>query len=91
MAPVLAVPLYLSIGVVLGILSVVLLPYPLVHPSRFHGISILISPLATGLIMFGVGATVRRSGKEAIRMESLIYGFVFAFGVVLVRFRLVHT
>ena len=39
---------YLPLGCTGGALSVLILPHPLVHPSRIHGISLLISPVITG-------------------------------------------
>lgn len=83
--PILAAAGYLVLGVCSGFASVFLFPHPLVHPSRFHGISLLISPLVTGLIMSQVGAFLRRSGKKTVRIESFAYGFTFAFGIAIVR------
>jgi hypothetical protein len=33
------------LGALVGFLSVVAYPHPLVHPSRFHGVSVIASPL----------------------------------------------
>jgi len=76
---------YFLIGVVAGFFSVLAIPHPIVHPSRFHGISLLLSPLATGLAMSLIGRLIRRQGKETVRIESFNYGFTFAFGMALVR------
>ena len=84
-SPVLAPAGYLVLGICSGIASVFLIPHPLVHPSRFHGISLLISPLVTGLIMSQVGAFLRRNGRTTVRIESFAYGFTFAFGIAIVR------
>lgn len=78
------------LGFLLGSLSVLIFPHPLVHPSRFHGISLLISPVITGLIMGLIGRTVRRRGNSPVRIESFTYGFTFAFAFALIRFFLVH-
>jgi hypothetical protein len=86
MPPILASVGYLSFGVIAGSVSVLVFPHPLVHPSRFHGISILVSPLITGLVMSQVGVLLRRRGRQSIRIESFGYGFAFAFGMALIRF-----
>src|SRR6266568_316995 len=85
-SPIFAVALYVSLGVACGVASVLLFPHPLVHPSRIHGISLILSPLLTGLIMSQIGLVRRRKGKDTIRIESFGYGFTFALGVALIRF-----
>jgi hypothetical protein len=77
---------HLLLGAACGVGSVLLFPHALVHPSRFHGISLVVSPVITGLIMSQTGLMRRRKGKETIRIESFGYGFTFALGVAVVRF-----
>ena len=88
--PVVATVAFSLVGVCYGFLSVWLFPHHLVHPTRVHGISLLISPLLTGLLMAQIGRTVRRWGRQSARIESFGCGFMFAFGMGLVRFWLVH-
>lgn len=71
-----------------GLFSLMIFPHPLVHPSRFHGVSLLISPVATGLVMALIGRTIRRRGWKPVRIESFGYGFVFALAMQLIRFAL---
>ena len=78
------------LGVGLGFLSVLVLPHPVVRPSRLHGMSLLISPVLTGLIMGFVGRSVRRRGKTPVQIESFAYGFTFAFAFALIRLLIVH-
>ena len=78
------------LGLGIGFVSVLLLPHPLVHPSRLHGISLLISPVITGLIMGLIGRVVRRRGNTPVRIESFVYGFTFAFALAFIRLLLVH-
>jgi hypothetical protein len=77
------------LGLALSFVSVFVLPHPLVHPSKFHGVSLLISPVITGLIMGFIGRTVRRRGKTPVQIESFAYGFTFAFAFAWIRFLLV--
>ena len=77
-------------GLALGFVSVLVLPHPLAHPSRFHGISLLISPIVTGLIMGLIGRRVRRRGHSPVQIESLAYGFIFALAFASTRFLMVR-
>jgi chromate transport protein ChrA len=80
---------YTLLGVLAGALSLVVLPHPLIHrehPIRFHGISLLISPIITGLVLSSVGAFVRRWGKKVTPVETFGYGFALALGMALIRF-----
>jgi len=89
-SPILAVFGYLLLGLASGFLSVFLLPHPLVHPSKIHGISLLVSPLVTGMVMSQVGGMLRRQGMRPIRIERFAYGFTFALGLAVVRFAFVR-
>ena len=88
--PVTATVVFTLVGVAFGFLTVWMFPHPLVHPSRFHGISLLISPLLTGLVMAWIGRAWRRRGRASVRIESFGYGFTFALAMALVRFWLVR-
>lgn len=81
--------IFAVLGVAAGFLSVAIFPHPLVHPSHFHGVSLLISPVVTGLAMGLVGRTIQRRGRMPVRIESFSYGFVFALAIAIVRFFLV--
>jgi hypothetical protein len=82
---------YLCLGGIAGGISLLIFPYPLIHPSRFHGISVIVSPVLTGLAMSLMGSVLRRRGKIAMQIESFGYGFAFAFGMALVRFLFVKV
>jgi hypothetical protein len=84
--PVFAVAGYLSLGILCGFASLMLFPYPIFHPSKFHGISLLISPILTGLAMSLTGIELRKSGKRPAGIESFGYGFTFALGMAFMRF-----
>jgi hypothetical protein len=84
-SPIIAAVGYLALGLGAGVVSVFVLPHHLVQPSKFHGISLLVSPLITGLIMSQVGAFLRRKDKTTVRIESFLYGFTFALGIAIIR------
>src|ERR1700735_573290 len=65
------------VGIGFGFLSVWVFPRHLVHPTRLHGISLLISPILTGLLMAQIGRSVRMWGRQPVRIESFGYGFTF--------------
>jgi hypothetical protein len=77
---------YLLLGFAFGTATLFVYPHSVFHPSRFHGISLAISPLVTGLVMSQVGTLLRRKGKQAVRIESFGYGSAFALGWALIRF-----
>jgi hypothetical protein len=78
------------LGLCLGAVSLLILPHPLAHSSRFHGISLLLSPVITGIAMGLTGRIVRRRGKTPVQIESFAYGFTFAFAFALIRFLMVR-
>jgi hypothetical protein len=84
--PVLASLGYAILGFLAGGVSLFVFPHPLIRPSRVHGISLLVSPVVTGLLMSFIGSSLRRRGKKVVQIESFGYGFAFAFGMALIRF-----
>lgn len=76
---------YFCIGAVSGCLSLLFFPHPMVHPSKIPGLSLIVSPVLTGMVMWSVGHVLRTRGKKVLRIESFGYGFAFAFGMALVR------
>lgn len=84
--PVMAGVGYLLLGGTAGGLTLIWFRFPLVHPSRFPGISLIISPILTGSLMALLGSILRRYNKPTVKLETFAYGFLFAFGMTLVRF-----
>ena len=88
-------PIAISVGLAIlgtgaGFLSVTAFPHPLVHPSRMHGLSILLSPFITGLVMSQAGRVLRKQGRKTVPIESFSYGYIFAVAMAVVRFVMVH-
>lgn len=77
---------YVLLGATVGGLSLIWFPFPLVHPSRFHGISLIVSPVLTGSLMALLGSILRKYDMRTVNLETFSYGFLFAFGMTLVRF-----
>jgi hypothetical protein len=83
--PLLAALGYTILGALTGGASLSVFPHPLVHSTRFHGISLLISPIVTGLAMSMVGSYLESRDKRVAQIENFGYGFAFAFGMALIR------
>jgi len=77
---------YFLIGLILGGISLLVFPRSFVRSERFHGINLLITPLVAGLVMGAVGRWRARHGDTLLRLDSFVYGFLFAFAMALVRF-----
>ncbi len=77
---------YFLIGLILGGLSLLIFPRSFVRSETFHGINLLITPLVAGLVMGALGRWRERHGETILRLDSFVYGFVFAFAMALVRF-----
>ena len=80
------ITLSLILGIALGLVSLAAHGSPIFHPGRIHGISLLLSPVLTGLGMAGVGAMLRRRNGKPLPWESFWGGFVFALGMAVIRF-----
>lgn len=77
---------YGLLGVIIGGISLLVFPRPLMRSASFHGIGLLISPLLAGFVMSAIGSMRQRRGQSLIRLDSFSYGFIFAFGMSLIRF-----
>jgi hypothetical protein len=88
--PVLSTTMFALAGVGAGLLSAWLFPHPIVPPSSFHGVSLIVAPLVTGALMGFLGRGIRRRGRRSVAIESFRYGFIFALAVALVRFVLTN-
>jgi hypothetical protein len=77
---------YGFLGILFGLISLAILPHRLIHAARIPGSSLVISPVLVGLMMWATGAFLRRRNVKTTRLENFAYGFVFAFGLALVRF-----
>ena len=79
--------MYALLGALAGTLSLLFLPHPLIgHPTRFHGINLLVSPLITGFVLSALGGILSRLGKRVTPIATFRYGFAFALGMALIRF-----
>ena len=74
-----------ALGVITGSLSLLIFPHAFIRSSRLHGASLIVIPTLAGLVMSGIGWLRARRGSPRISLDSFGYGFIFAFGMSLVR------
>ena len=84
--PVIAGIGYCLFGLILGGVSLLFFPRSIVRSETLHGINLLITPVLAGLAMSALGRLRKRQGKTLLRLDSFVYGFLFAFMMALVRF-----
>lgn len=84
--PILAGLGYCLLGLILGGISLLIFPNSFIRSERFHGINLIITPVICGLAMSALGWLRGRQGQSVLRLDSFLYGFLFAFMMALVRF-----
>lgn len=84
--PVLAGTGHLLLGVSAGVISLYIVPGRLAPHSPLPGVSLVLSPIGTGIAMHWIGEFWRARGKDRPILFSFRAGAIFAFGMALVRF-----
>ena len=77
---------YGLLGAIAGGLSLLMFPNAFARSETFHGISIFIAPVMTGLAMAGLGWLWEKKGQQRLPIDSFAYGFIFALPMAIVRF-----
>ena len=76
---------YLFGGAVIGWISLFIFPHHFINNTPLRVASLVISPLATGLLMGLFGKWRRSYDKLTVDMETFTYGFLLAFSIALIR------
>jgi hypothetical protein len=84
--PALAAVGHFLMGVFAGVLSLFIIGRRLAPHSPLPGISLVLSPIGTGIAMHWIGEFWRERGRDRPAMFSFRAGAIFAFGMALVRF-----
>jgi len=83
--PILAAIGYLIYGAVAGALSL-LLPKVLVISKALRLANLIITPVACGFIMTWFGRFRERRGASTVRLDTFMYGYLFALSMAVVRY-----
>lgn len=84
--PILAGIGHLLLGMTAGVVSLFILPSRVTPRSPLPGLSLILSPIGTGLVMDRIGEWWRERGNDRPVLFSFRAGATFAFGMALVRF-----
>lgn len=77
---------YFTLGAILGGLSLLIASHSLLHDPTWRLLNLFFTPVLAGFAMTLLGLFRRRKGQELVRLDRFWYGFIFAFGMALVRF-----
>jgi hypothetical protein len=78
---------YLLFGAAAGGLSLLLVPSHLVTTKALRILNVMLTPLAVGALMAGIGVWRTRRGQQLFRIDRFVYGYLFAFALALIRYR----
>lgn len=85
--PAAAIVGYLFLGMVVGGVSVLMVPHALAH-GAWRLANLAVAPVLAGLAMGALGAWRARRGQDLVRLDRFLYGYLFALAFALVRFQL---
>jgi hypothetical protein len=89
--PWLSALVYVILGEMIGFASVLTLPQRFIPAiSPISGISLLLAPLAAGLLMHAYGSWRTRQAKDHSWLATFWGGALFAFSIALVRWTIVN-
>jgi hypothetical protein len=74
------------VGVLIGAISTLIVGHRLTPVSPWPGVSLVLAPLGTGLVMRRLGDVWEERGKSRPILFSFRAGAIFAFGLALARF-----
>jgi hypothetical protein len=85
-SPAASIVSHVLIGAALGGLSLLFLRHSLVHGELGRIATLFGVPLVAGAISAGIGALLKRSGRDIVPLERFGYAYLFAFSISAVRF-----
>lgn len=81
----------IMLGALFGGISVVVLPHRILSPPKIHGLSMLLSPLLSGLVMHGYGRWRDSQNRGHSRLATFAGGALFAFALAATRYLLLRA
>ena len=83
-----SVIIYGSFGMLSGVLSIEIVPYPIVKQHSARLVMLFLAPAVVGMMMSLIGRIRYKNGEEPIRLDNFCYGFLFAFMLNFIRYYL---
>jgi hypothetical protein len=77
---------YVVLGLMLGALTLWIVPAHVVKAPALRWANLLLSPVLAGICMSLIGTWRANRGQFLLRMDRFSYGYLFAFSVAAVRF-----
>ena len=84
--PILASIGYLLWGGIIGVVTVFIFPTLMIKNATLRILNLIISPVMAGLAMSAICSWRKRKGQDLLRIDSFLYGALFAFGLAIVRY-----
>lgn len=78
---------YFCFGCVLGGASLKFAPHLLIHQPNLQIANLFLTPLLVALSMSWLGTFRTRKGEDVLRIDTLAFAFLFAFGMALIRWK----
>src|SRR4030095_7392089 len=82
----LAIVLSLVVGGAFGLASLLVFPRPFLKTPEARVVNLVLSPIAAGAAMYGIGRLRRSAKRGPIRVDSFWIAYAFAFAMTAVRF-----
>lgn len=79
------------IGAICGFVSFIIFRQPIVGPGPFPGISLVLAPIVSGVLMNAVGARRRAAGKDTTILATFWGAAIFALSMAAARFLLIRV
>lgn len=77
---------YLLWGGIIGVITIIIFPSLMIKNPIFRILNLFVTPTLAGIAMSAIGSWRRKKGQDLLRIDSFIYGALFAFGLAIVRF-----
>ena len=77
---------YFLLGSAVGGVSLLIFKSTMIHSPVIRMVNLFLTPILIGCVMLLIGRLRQKKGRELVRLDRFGYGFLFAFGMALVRF-----
>jgi hypothetical protein len=77
---------YLLWGGIIGVITIFFFPTLMIKNPTLRILNLFVSPIIAGFAMSAIGSLRRKRGQDTLRIDSFVYGALFAFGMAIIRF-----